>query len=154
MASASTVDRSRWVCIYPVYINKKKTLAEGRRIPKEAAVDDPNLLAMAKSLHSMGFQFLPEPHKAYSRDIFERGRIKVQLKKDDGSPVYTHVPNRNTLLLKLAQMVPRFTEGTEKPQDPMQAALAAAAAATNNAPGSSGGGGGEKEKKKGGKKKK
>lgn len=25
----------RFVCLYPVYINSKKTLAEGRRIPTE-----------------------------------------------------------------------------------------------------------------------
>jgi hypothetical protein len=27
----------RWMCIYPAYINSKKTLAEGRRIPKDKA---------------------------------------------------------------------------------------------------------------------
>jgi hypothetical protein len=27
----------RWICIYPAYINSKKTLAEGRRIPKDKA---------------------------------------------------------------------------------------------------------------------
>ena len=25
----------RWICVYPAYINSKKTVKEGRRIPKE-----------------------------------------------------------------------------------------------------------------------
>lgn len=25
-------DRSRWICIYPAYLNSKKTCAEGRRV--------------------------------------------------------------------------------------------------------------------------
>ncbi|XP_023255341.1 signal recognition particle 19 kDa protein [Seriola lalandi dorsalis] len=28
-------DKERFICLYPVYINSKKTLAEGRRIPAE-----------------------------------------------------------------------------------------------------------------------
>ncbi|PWA24208.1 hypothetical protein CCH79_00016201 [Gambusia affinis] len=29
------LERSRFICVYPIYINSKKTLAEGRRIPTE-----------------------------------------------------------------------------------------------------------------------
>ena len=32
-------DSSRWVTIYPNYIDSKKTLEEGRRIPKSAACE-------------------------------------------------------------------------------------------------------------------
>lgn len=32
---------NRWICIYPLYINSKKTLAEGRRIKKEKGVENP-----------------------------------------------------------------------------------------------------------------
>lgn len=35
------VDISRWIVIYPVYINSRKTVAEGRRITKPQAVDNP-----------------------------------------------------------------------------------------------------------------
>lgn len=31
----------RWICIYPAYINSKKTLAQGRRINKDKAVENP-----------------------------------------------------------------------------------------------------------------
>ncbi|KAI0209921.1 Signal recognition particle 19 kDa protein [Lamellibrachia satsuma] len=34
-------ERERWICIYPAYINSKKTLAQGRIVPKSKAVDNP-----------------------------------------------------------------------------------------------------------------
>ncbi|XP_071195368.1 uncharacterized protein [Salvelinus alpinus] len=33
--------KPRFICIYPSYVNSKKTLAEGRRIPAEKAVENP-----------------------------------------------------------------------------------------------------------------
>ena len=32
--------------VYPSYINSKSTVQEGRRIPKDKAVEDPNILEM------------------------------------------------------------------------------------------------------------
>ncbi|WAR30571.1 SRP19-like protein [Mya arenaria] len=34
-------DRERWICVYPAYLNSKKSVNEGRRIPKEKCVDNP-----------------------------------------------------------------------------------------------------------------
>ncbi|MGH0182877.1 UNVERIFIED_CONTAM: hypothetical protein FKN15_010713, partial [Acipenser sinensis] len=31
----------RFICIYPAFINSKKTIAEGRRIPIDKAVENP-----------------------------------------------------------------------------------------------------------------
>ncbi|TKS69700.1 Signal recognition particle 19 kDa protein [Collichthys lucidus] len=39
----------RFICVYPIYINSKKTLAEGRRIPTEKAVENPDLMSDAFS---------------------------------------------------------------------------------------------------------
>lgn len=39
--SQSNSSPTRWICIYPLYLNSKKTLAEGRRIKKEKAVENP-----------------------------------------------------------------------------------------------------------------
>uniref|UniRef100_D6RHP8 Signal recognition particle 19 kDa protein n=1 Tax=Mus musculus TaxID=10090 RepID=D6RHP8_MOUSE len=32
-AARSPADQDRFICIYPAYLNNKKTIAEGRRIP-------------------------------------------------------------------------------------------------------------------------
>lgn len=41
--SEGPIDVSRWVVFYPIYINSKKTLAEGRRISTSAGVENPNV---------------------------------------------------------------------------------------------------------------
>jgi len=47
---------SRWICIYPSYINVKKTLQEGRRIPKSKAVDNPTDMEIGDVLAAAGFK--------------------------------------------------------------------------------------------------
>jgi signal recognition particle subunit SRP19 len=83
-------NNSSWICIYPAYINSKKTLAEGRRIPKEKAVDNPTHQEIRDVLVAAGLKVGVE-NKIYSRErskeMLYRGRIRVQLKNDDGSPV-------------------------------------------------------------------
>ena len=46
----------RWSTIFPAYLNKKKTVAEGRRIPKEKAVENPNITEIAEVMKAKGFQ--------------------------------------------------------------------------------------------------
>lgn len=44
----------RWVCIYPAYINSKKTLAEGRRISKGKCVENPTFQEIRDVLDAAG----------------------------------------------------------------------------------------------------
>jgi signal recognition particle subunit SRP19 len=85
-------DRSRWICIYPAYLNAKKTLAEGRKIPMAKAVENPTLNEIRDVLVNAGFQIEIEPGKVYPRELnkyenLSRGRLRVHLKNDDGTPV-------------------------------------------------------------------
>lgn len=69
-------------------MNSKKTLAEGRCLPKEKAVENPTVTEMMEALSSSGLKACPE-NKQYSRERSKefavRGRIKVQIKNDDGT---------------------------------------------------------------------
>uniref|UniRef100_A0A2K6FN05 Signal recognition particle 19 kDa protein n=1 Tax=Propithecus coquereli TaxID=379532 RepID=A0A2K6FN05_PROCO len=40
-AARSPADQDMFICIYPAYLNNKKTIAEGRRIPISKAVENP-----------------------------------------------------------------------------------------------------------------
>lgn len=44
----------RWICIYAAYINSKKTLAEGRRVPKHKVWADDEFVVAMMSIHSDG----------------------------------------------------------------------------------------------------
>jgi signal recognition particle subunit SRP19 len=117
----------KWKIIYPVYLNSKKTVAEGRRIAITKACPDPTCIEIADSCAylkipcaiEVPLSFFPSYHwkfcsggfplffqrfiilalmfgvlmvymqldKAYPRDFFQVGRVRVQLVNDDGTPV-------------------------------------------------------------------
>ena len=83
---------SRWVSIYPPYINARLKVSEGRRISKTIAVDNPQLQEISMILTLLRIMHAVEPMKAYSRDVLCRGRVKAQLKMPDGSLANPEVP--------------------------------------------------------------
>lgn len=60
MSVDNSVDISRWVIIYPSYLDKKKTVAEGRRVPQNIAVDNPSLTEIYNCVKKLGFQCVQE----------------------------------------------------------------------------------------------
>lgn len=111
-------DRDRWICIYPAYINSKKTLAQGRKIAKEKAVENPTHQEIRDVLIAAGMKVGVE-NKLYSREpskeLLFRGRIRVQLKNDDGTPCNPAHPTRDSLLLHLGEMIPKLKARVNKP---------------------------------------
>lgn len=60
-------ERERWICIYPAYINSKKTRQEGRKIPKEAGVENPTYQEIKDVLTASNFPCFIED-KLYPRE--------------------------------------------------------------------------------------
>ena len=54
---------SRWICIYPAYLNSNKTRQEGRLLPKEKCVSNPNYMEIRDVLISAGYQPIVEVRK-------------------------------------------------------------------------------------------
>ncbi|KAE8635621.1 hypothetical protein XENTR_v10002686 [Xenopus tropicalis] len=85
--SHASVDR--FICIYPAYLNSKKTIAEGRRIPIEKAVQNPTCSEIADICRANKLNAVVEGDKMYTRewnrDTQFRGRVRVQLRNEDGS---------------------------------------------------------------------
>ena len=80
---------SRWICIYPAYLNAAKTRAEGRHIAKKDCVVNPTYLEIRDVLATAGLAPIVENKKhprERSNEIEFRGRIRVQLKNEDGTP--------------------------------------------------------------------
>ncbi|XP_055708164.1 signal recognition particle 19 kDa protein [Phlebotomus papatasi] len=104
-------DRERWICIYPAYINSKKTRQEGRKLAKEHCVENPTYLEIRDVLAVANLRVGVE-NKLYSREkskeLAYRGRIRVQLKNDDGTPFSPDFPNRDSVLLHLGRMIPQL----------------------------------------------
>jgi signal recognition particle subunit SRP19 len=90
-------EKSRWICIYPAYINSRKKVSDGRRIPVNIAVENPTLAEMRDVLINAGLEVETEINKVYPRELdkyelLSRGRIRVHLKNDDGTPVNESFP--------------------------------------------------------------
>lgn len=133
-------NRSRWVIIYPVYINSKKTLAEGRRIGVSQACENPTPAEIGDCCTHLKLNHALELEKAYSRDATQKGRVRVQLKKDDGSLVNSDIPSRKILMLKVAELVPKHVSRTKKGDQ-----SSSGASSSNTSSGKSGKGGKKKK---------
>ena len=53
----------------------------------------------------------------YQRMFFTviRGRVRVQLKKDDGEPLIEQFPTRDSIISHVAEMIPQLKSRTSKP---------------------------------------
>ncbi|XP_003373642.1 signal recognition protein [Trichinella spiralis] len=69
-------NEARWASFYPVYINVKRTLRQGRRIPLAKAVENPTSQEIYEILKNAAFN------------------VKLELKHADGRPVNPDLPNR------------------------------------------------------------
>ena len=92
---------ARWVCIYPCYLNSKKSLAEGRKVPMSIAVENPTVAEIKDILINAGFKMAIEnkvhPRELYKFEMPYRGRVRIQLKNDDGTPYLKDFPTSNSI---------------------------------------------------------
>ncbi|XP_030372918.1 signal recognition particle 19 kDa protein [Scaptodrosophila lebanonensis] len=138
----------RWICIYPAYINSKKTRQEGRRLPKENCVENPTYIEIRDVLSVSNLHFAVE-NKQYSRErsreLQFRGRIRVQLRNADGTLCNGEFATRESIMHHVASRIPQLKTRQNKPsgetfhqQQPQQ----------QPSTGAGGGGGGKKGKGK------
>ena len=84
--------------MYPAYLNARKTLSEGRRVPKAKAVDNPLCTEIRDVCQSqqLGVEFEGTKHypREVTKDQIHTGRVRVQIKKEDGSPLNENIRSR------------------------------------------------------------
>ncbi|XP_043715403.1 signal recognition particle 19 kDa protein-like [Telopea speciosissima] len=107
----------KWIVLYPIYINSKKTIAEGRRISTTKACENPTCVEIGDCCNYLKLPSVIEIDKAYPRDFMQRGRVRVLLKKEDGTLYNPAIASRKQLMLQIAEMVPRH-HGRTKKQEP------------------------------------
>ncbi|XP_056176947.1 signal recognition particle 19 kDa protein-like [Syzygium oleosum] len=107
----------KWVVLYPVYINPKKTIAEGRRICVTKACENPTCIEIGDCCSRLKLRFAIKIDKTYPRDFMQRGRVRVLLKREDGTLYNPAISSRKQLMLHVAELVPRHAGRTKK-QEP------------------------------------
>lgn len=142
-----------WICIYPAYLNSKKSRQEGRRLPKQHCVENPTFQEIKDVLTvtklNIGVENKLYPREK-SKELLHRGRIRIQLKTDNGLPVNADFPTRDSVLLHLGTMIPQLKtrQGSRASSVPDAGQLAA----QQQAQAGGSGAGGAKKGGKGGKK--
>ncbi|EPQ14191.1 Signal recognition particle 19 kDa protein [Myotis brandtii] len=117
-AVRSLTDQYRFMCIYPAYLNNEKTIQEGRRIPISKAAENPTATEIQDECSAVGLNAFLEKNKMYSRewnpDAQYRGRVRVQLKQEDGSLCLVQFPSHKSVMLYAAEMIPKLKTRTQK----------------------------------------
>ncbi|XP_055911544.1 signal recognition particle 19 kDa protein [Eupeodes corollae] len=141
-------DMERWVCVYPAYINSKKSRQEGRRLPKEQCIENPTYLEIRDVLSVTNLRVAVE-NKEYcrekSREPQFRGRIRVQMRNNDGTACNPELASRDNILQFIVTKIPQLKSRQNKSSDSFQSSSAPAAAQAHHSGG--GGGGGHKKGK-------
>ncbi|MFH4976661.1 hypothetical protein AB6A40_003370 [Gnathostoma spinigerum] len=108
----SLSDESRWICIYPLYMNARRTIKQGRRVSKEKAVDLPTSQEIYDILVNVGMNAKIEKTKMHpldpNRDTNLQGRVRVQLHNEDGSLFNPRFPTRMSLMYYACEMIPKL----------------------------------------------
>ncbi|VFQ83074.1 unnamed protein product [Cuscuta campestris] len=124
----------KWIVVYPVYINSKKTIAEGRRISVSKACENPTCAEIHDCCRHLKLLSAIEIDKAYPRDFMQRGRVRVLLKKEDGTLFNPSISSRKELMIHVAELVPKHANRIKK-QEPASSSSAAAAGSSKQGKG-------------------
>lgn len=92
-------------CLYPVYFDSTRTRAEGRRVPRSAAVTNPLAIDIVQACAGLRLQTVLEAGKIHPKDWANPGRVKVDLRQQSATPApgSVHINNKHHLYLLVAQ---------------------------------------------------
>lgn len=68
--------------IWPVYIDASKSRSEGRRVPLDAAVEEPTVDEIAEAVQQVGYDAVIERDVTHPREWDARGRVLVKGAED------------------------------------------------------------------------
>jgi len=118
--------RKQSISLYPIYIAKEKSVAQGRRVPVKYAVARPRAQEMMDILTHVGFECILSKSKLHPKDTYKSdpcnfGRIHLLFKNPDGSPVKPDIAKTKIQLLKyLGEKIPLLKSRIQNP-DPKPA---------------------------------
>ena len=122
--TATHADQCRFICIYPAYLNAKKTRAQGRRVAKSKAIENPNCNEIRDILENAGLQVVIEANRLYcreeSREPQYRGRVRVQIKNADETLVKEQFKDKDDVIFYLAEMMPKLKSRSGNQQQQQQ----------------------------------
>ncbi len=94
VASSLSDAQKKWVVVYPCFLDKSRSLSEGRKVPSDLSVDNPKCDEIVQVLLSFKLEHVVED-KRHPADFFTAGRVRVRLFQEDGkTPVVADITSR------------------------------------------------------------
>eukprot|EP01138_Halocafeteria_seosinensis_P016448 gb/GECG01016779.1/.p1 GENE.gb/GECG01016779.1/~~gb/GECG01016779.1/.p1 ORF type:complete len:182 (+),score=29.64 gb/GECG01016779.1/:1-546(+) len=102
------LDIAHWIMVYPCYLDGSKTVKQGRKVPKEICGDchGPTVMDIRECCIKWGLRHAPEIKHRHPRDWRSYGRVRVELKDEQGNVVNEQFPTRRKLFEELARTIP------------------------------------------------
>jgi signal recognition particle subunit SRP19 len=79
-------------CLYPVYFDAGRTRAEGRRVSREQAVENPLAADIAAACQKLRLAPIFEPTKLHPKDWSNPGRVRVLLRENPAKNQASNAP--------------------------------------------------------------
>jgi signal recognition particle subunit SRP19 len=95
-----------WHCIYPIYFDASKTRDEGRRVGRNGAVKNPLARTILEAVARLGLNVVFEPQKIHPKDWANPGRVRVELKDENGRIKRPNVKNSMSTQTMLQNSIP------------------------------------------------
>ncbi|CRG91926.1 Signal recognition particle SEC65 subunit [Talaromyces islandicus] len=91
--------------LYAVYFDKTRSRAEGRQVSSQLAVENPLARDVLDACQQLGLRVGFEPEKLHPKDWANPGRVRVQLKDEDGELLNDRVKNKHHLQILVAKFL-------------------------------------------------
>ncbi|ORX34007.1 hypothetical protein BD324DRAFT_638000 [Kockovaella imperatae] len=93
-----------WNTVYPLYFDAKRSVQQGRRVPRKDSMWWPQAAQIAKCCRILGLPSVLEPDHCHPADWENPGRVKIRIMKD-GRFFNPIVKNRTQLYRQLASQI-------------------------------------------------
>ncbi|CCC68190.1 hypothetical protein NCAS_0B01060 [Naumovozyma castellii] len=105
--------------IYPCYFDKNRSHKEGRRVPKELAVENPLAKTLSDAAGRLGLVCLFQAEKTHPQDFGNPGRIKVLLKQNGQlvGPAARFPGGKRQILKEIAQYMQKHPTTLASPRE-------------------------------------
>ncbi len=113
-AVPAKIDKS-YRCIYPIYLDKSKSVREGRKISANESVDKPTLAEIVEAATLLYLRVIPEVAKRHPADYAAIGRARVQHIASDGKPYNPSITTHLQAIREIAKKIPELKSRKVQP---------------------------------------
>lgn len=102
-------------CVYPVYFDKSRSRADGRKVGTALAVENPLARDIVDAVQTLGLNVGFEPEKLHPKDWANPGRVRVMLKDENGNLTNSRIKNKHHLYILVAEYLKAHPTTEESP---------------------------------------